>query len=404
MKILFLTDNFPPEVNAPATRTYEHVTDWIKKGAVVTVVTGVPNFPHGQPYFGYTNSFYKKEGIAGIDVRRVWSYMAKNEGFAKRILDYISFGLSSSIAGLFIKADVIVATSPQFFTAVAGFILSKIKRRPWIFELRDLWPESIKAVGAMRNQFLLRMLERIELFLYRDADLVIALTKAFKENLVSRGISADTIVVIPNGSNLELFYPRKKDTALVRELGIQRKFVVGYLGTHGMAHGLRFIAEAAAKVKSKNIHFLFVGDGAEKKRVQAAAMEKRLRNMTFLNPVPREDVPRYLSIMDVALVNLKKDPAFTAVLPSKIFEAAAMGKPILLGVDGEARRVVEQYAAGLFFEPENETAFLAAIDRMRKDQKLYSRFEKGCAELARAFDRTVLSEKMLECLKNVVRR
>ena len=149
MKILFLTDNFPPEVNAPATRTYEHCREWIRQGAEVTVITCTPNFPQGKVYKGYTNKPYQQEMMDGIHVIRVWSYITANEGFIKRTLDYISFSVTSFLAGLFQQADIIIATSPQFFTALSGRTLSFWKRKPWIMEVRDLWPESIKTVGAM---------------------------------------------------------------------------------------------------------------------------------------------------------------------------------------------------------------------------------------------------------------
>ncbi len=218
MKILFITDNFYPEVNAPATRTLEHAKEWIAKGEEVTVLTTVPNFPHGKVYKGYKNRFYQVEYIEGIKVVRVWSYITANKGFAKRILDYLSFAFSAFIAGLFIKSDLIIATSPQFFTTWAAYGISKIKRKPWVFELRDLWPESIKTVGAMKDGLAIRILEKIELGLYKDATKVIAVTDSFKENLVQRGIDPQKISVVTNGANLNLFKPIPKNKELLEAL------------------------------------------------------------------------------------------------------------------------------------------------------------------------------------------
>ena len=211
MKILFLTDNFPPEVNAPATRTFEHCVEWVKSGADVKVITCAPNFPKGVVYPGYKNNIFKKEIIEGIEVVRLWSYITKNEGFFRRTIDYMSFALSSFIYGLFVECDIVVATSPQFFTTFSAFGLSKIKRKPWVFELRDLWPDSIKAVGAMNGGRMLKLLEKTELFLYENSSIVIALTDAFKRNLISRGVSADKIKVVPNGSNSDNYFPREKN-------------------------------------------------------------------------------------------------------------------------------------------------------------------------------------------------
>jgi len=398
MKILFITDNFPPEVNAPATRSYEHIKEWIKdKDIEVSVLTCFPNFPHGKVYDGYQNKLYQKEQIDGIEVIRVWSYITKNKGFVKRTLDYVSFGVSSFVAGLFCKYDIIIATSPQFFTTWSAYGLSKIKRKPWIFELRDLWPESIKTVGAMNDGKMIRFLEKIELGLYKDATKVISVTNSFKSNLISRGINADKIEVITNGSNLELFYPREKDQELIKSLNLEDKFVVGYIGTHGMAHSLDFIVQSISKIDD-DIHFLFVGDGAMKEEIVKIAKELNLSNITFLDPIKKEEVPRYLSICDVSLAPLKKSDTFKTVIPSKIFEASAMQKPTLLGVEGESQQIIETYNAGVCFEPENKRDFIDKL-YLLKDKKRYQEYQQGCDRLAKDFDRKNLAQKMLDIIK-----
>ena len=212
MNILFLTDNFPPEVNAPASRTYEHCRLWVKEGHKVTVITCFPNFPIGKVFSGYKNKFYQREVFDGINVVRVWSYITFNRGFLKRTIDYMSYAFSAAIASFFVKdIDVIVATSPQFFTALCGSVVSKIKRRPWVFELRDLWPESIKETGSSQNKLLINLLERLELALYKNANLIIALTQSFKRNLMERNIDAEKIFVVPNGVSQSFFYPVPKD-------------------------------------------------------------------------------------------------------------------------------------------------------------------------------------------------
>ncbi len=402
MKILFLTDNFPPEVNAPATRTYEHCKEWVKLGARVTVVTCAPNFPHGKIYKGYKNKLYQKENIDGIEVIRVWSYITSNSGFVKRVLDYISFAVSAFIAGSFQKFDIIVATSPQFFTTWAGWALSKVKRKPWIFELRDLWPESIRTVGAMKDEKILDFLEKIELALYKDAKCVIAVTDAFKQNLVNRGINGGKIEVVTNGANIDLFYPRPKDQKLLKKLGLENKFVVGYIGTHGMAHSLDFIVRSISKIKDPDIHFLFIGDGAMKSTIVELANKLNLKNITFLDPISKEEVPRYLSIIDVSLAPLKKSDTFKTVIPSKIFEASAMLKPTLLGVEGQAQEILEHYHAGVCFEPENEKDFILKLYLLKSDKRFYIDCIKGCTVLAENFDRKKLAVDMLMILKNQI--
>lgn len=401
MKILFITDNFPPEVNAPATRTYEHCKQWLEHDDVeITVITCAPNFPHGNVYKGYKNKLYQRENFEGIDVIRVWSYITSNSGFTKRVLDYISFAISSFFVGLFRKNDVIIATSPQFFTTWTAWALSKIKRKPWIFELRDLWPESIKTVGAMEQGKAIDALEKIELALYRDADKVVAVTEAFKSNLIKRGINSDKIDVVTNGSNMKLFFQRDKDTELLEQLKLNDKFIVGYIGTHGMAHSLDFIVRSLSKINDKHIHFLFIGDGAMKSKIVDLANELSLVNITFLDPVSKDEVPRYMSIIDVSLAPLKKEENFKTVIPSKIFEASAMRKPTLLGVEGQAQEIIEKYDAGLCFEPENEADFIEKIQQIQSDF-LYKKLQEGCEKLSSDFDRNLLAKRMLDIIKQV---
>ena len=401
MKVLFITDNFSPEVNAPATRTYEHIKEWQKKGLEVSVVTCAPNFPHGKVYDGYKNRLYQKDDVDGIEVIRVWSYITSNSGFVKRVLDYVSFAFMAFGVGLFKNYDLIIATSPQFFTTWAAFGLSKVKRKPWIFELRDLWPESIKTVGAMKQGRAIDMLEKIELGLYKDASKVIAVTDAFKANLISRGINADKIEVVTNGSNMELFYPREKNNELLTSLNLQDKFIVGYIGTHGMAHSLDFIMNSIGKIEDKDIHFLFIGDGAMKAIIVQIAKELELQNVTFLDPISKEKVPQYLSIVDVSLAPLKKEDNFKTVIPSKIFEASAMLKPTLLGVEGQAQEIIEKYDAGLCFEPENSDDFMSKLLQLKENRELYQDCKNGCKNLAHHFDRKILADKMLKIIKEI---
>lgn len=401
MRLLFITDNFPPEVNAPATRTHEHCKEWVKAGVQVTVLTCAPNFPQGKVYDGYKNRLYQKEIIDGIEVIRVWSYITSNEGFLKRTLDYISFSITSFLIGLFIKTDLIVATSPQFFVALSGRWLSFFKSKPWVMEVRDLWPESIKTVGALQDGFVFRSLEKLELRLYRSAKHIIPVTDSFKANLIERGIEKDKITVIKNGANLDLYDSSNKDSQLKIDLGLDDKFVIGYIGTHGMAHKLDFILDCAQQLKDPEVHFLFVGSGATKKILLKQAQNNDLKNVTFLDPVAKQDVWRYISILDAMLVPLKKSDLFKTVIPSKIFETAAMEVPILLGVDGESRDIIEHYQAGLFFEPENRADFLSKIDKLREEAFLVEELKQGCKNLAVDFDRKKLASLMLQKLQSI---
>lgn len=403
MKILFLSDNFPPEVNAPATRTYEHCRYWVEAGAEVTVVTGAPNFPQGKVYAGYRNRLYSTETIDGIRVVRVWSYIVPNKGFLKRVLDFISYSVSAFIAGLFLHTDLIVATSPQFFTALAGRALAFWKRKPWVMEVRDLWPESIKTVGAMKENIFIRHFEWQEMRCYRSATRIVVVTDAFKRKLTERGVDAGKIAVVKNGVDRTLFRPQPKDEALLDELGLRGKCIVGYIGTHGMAHKLDFILRCARRLQERGqtkYHFLFLGNGAEKEHLLQYRDELGCTNVTLLDSVPKAEVKRYISILDICLINLKKSPLFTTVIPSKIFENAAMRIPILMGVNGEARDIVEHYGAGRCFEPEEEEDFLDKLQQLQ-DEKTYNECREGCTALARDFDRKELARKMLDVLQSI---
>ena len=400
-KILFITDNFPPEMNAPATRTYEHCCEWVRQGAEVTVITCAPNFPQGIVYPGYRNRVFQKETLDGIEVMRVWTYITANQGFLKRTVDYMSFALSAFICGIFRKTDIVIATSPQFFTTWAALGLSVCKRRPWIFELRDLWPESIRTVGALEQSAVLDFLEKVELFLYRRAHMIVAVSPAFRQNLVARGISENKIEVVPNGTNHSKFKATPKDPELMQALKLEDKFVVGYIGTHGLAHNLEFIVSCLKEFDDCAIHFLFIGDGARKEQVVRAARDLGVRNATFLDPVAKDEVPRYMSVIDVSLVPLKKAETFKTVIPSKIFEAAGMQKPILLGVDGQAREIVEHYGAGIYFEPENEGDFIGAVKKIYEDKDLYQRLQSGCERLSQSYDRSQMAKKMLSLAYNL---
>jgi glycosyltransferase involved in cell wall biosynthesis len=401
MKILFLTDNFPPEVNAPATRTFEHCKEWVKLGADVTVITGAPNFPTGKVYRGYKNRLYQKEFMDGIKVIRVWTFIAANKGTIKRTLDYISFRFSAVFAGLFESCDLIIGTTPQFFTALAARRLAKIKKKPWVMEVRDIWPESIKVVEAVKDGAVMRYLEKKERQCYDSAQSIVCVTQGIHDRLLSRGIPKNKLKVMTNGANLELYRPKQKDTGLLEKLGLSGKKVIGYIGTMGMAHKLDFILKSAANITDPNIHFLLIGEGAEKENLLLLKDELALKNVTILDAVPKHEVADYLSIIDIALVNLKKTDLFLGALPSKIFENAAMEKPILLGLKGEAEKVINTYKAGIAFEPENENDLIEKIYLLAKNSEFYMRCVEGCRKLAKDYNRETIAKNMLDHIEKL---
>ena len=398
MKILFLTDNFPPEVNAPATRTYEHCKEWVKKGAEVTVITGAPNFPIGKVYEGYKNHLYKKEIMDGIRVIRVWTYITANKGIIKRTLDYISYRLSAVFFGRFQECDLIIGTSPQLFTALAARKLARIKKKPWIMEVHDIWPESIKTVGAVKEGLILKYFERKERQCYRSASKIICVTQGIYDRLLSRGVLKSKLEVFTNGENLVSYKPREKDKSLLLTLSLTGKKIVGYIGTMGMSHKLDFILRCASKITDPDIHFLLIGEGAEKEKLQQLKQTLNLNNVTILDGISKMEVPQYISVIDIALVNLKRTDLFLGALPSKIFENAAMEKPILLGLQGEAEAVINKYHAGLAFMPENEEDFIEKLQKLTKNSEFYMLCVDGCRKLAQDYDRKKIAYEMLKSI------
>ena len=407
LHILFLTDNFPPETNAPATRTFEHTRRWVRAGARVTVVTTAPNFPAGRLFAGYRNRICQREWLDGVETVRVWTYITANEGFARRTLDYMSFMVTGFLAALFMRRpDVIVCTSPQFFTACAAYVLSIFKRRPFVFELRDLWPDSILAVGAMKESGVIRALKRLEYFLYRRAARIVSVTHSFKQVLSGNAVPADKIAVVPNGADLTGFTPGPKPDDLVARHGVAGKFVAAYIGTVGLAHGLGTLLDAAERCKNnERIAFIIVGDGAERSALEASARRRGLMNVVFVGPVGKDDVKRYWRLSDAALVLLRDRPVFRHVLPSKMFEAMATARPIILGVLGESAGVLETAGAGIAIPPENAMALADAVASLAASpQRAAELGARGRRHVEAHYDREKLAAAMLDELRAVARR
>jgi glycosyltransferase involved in cell wall biosynthesis len=406
VRILFLSDNFPPEGNAPATRLYEHAIRWVRAGHDVTVVTCAPNFPEGKLFAGYRNAWRQVEMLDGIRVVRVKTYITANEGFLKRTLDYVSFMLMATAMSVFERRpDVVVATSPQFFCALAGWMTSVLKWRPFVFELRDLWPASIMAVGAMRKNSAIRLLEKLELFLYRRADAIVSVTESFRDDLVSRGVPREKIHVVINGVDLDRYEPRPRDPELAREFGLEGKFVAGYMGTHGMAHALPKVLEAAERLLPRDdIAFFFAGSGAERARVEQIVAERRLSNVRLIPRQPKERMPALWSLCDLSLIPLRDTPVFATVIPSKIFESMGMGVPILMSLpEGEATGIVRRSRCGVCVPPEDPQAMADEIARLADATEEMRELRRLAFAAAPGFSRAALAEGMLSILSVVAK-
>ena len=408
MRITFLCQYFPPEMGAPSARTYEHARHWVSQGHEVTVVTGFPNHPTGIIRPEYRGQFVRREQVDGIDLLRTWIYCAPNKGFFMRVLNFLSFFFSAFVLGglLTRRPDVVIGTSPQFFCAVSAYLLSLLKRAPFVFEVRDIWPQSAIELGALKNPLIIRALEAIEMLLYRRAALIVIVAESTKPYLLAKGIPADKIALIPNGIDPQyLAQAQAADGDSVRaETGLQDKFIVSYIGTHGLSHALDTALQAAAQLRDDTtIHFLFVGEGAEKDRLRQMAAELQLDNVTFLKEQPRERLLDFYRASDASLVPLRRLDIFKKVLPSKMFELMGTGSPIICSVEGEAAALIQRAEAGLCIEPENAAALITAIRRLRADASLRAQLGAAGQRFVKAhFLRSVLAEQYVAALRTAL--
>ncbi len=407
MKILFVSQYFPPEMGAPAARVYELSREWAHAGHDVTVLTGFPNHPTGVIPPEYRGSLVRRESVDGIRVVRTPIYAAANKGLVRRSANYVSFGLSASTVGIGLvsRPDIVIGTSPQMLTAIAGLWIARWFRVPFVFDVRDLWPRSIVEVGAMpANSPLVRALELVEQSLYERSDHIVVVSEGFIEEIVAKKIERQKISVITNGVDLELFRPRDRDEAR-RRLGLSTtEKIVSYVGTHGMAHGLGTALEAAQSLRADNVRLLFVGEGAEKARLQEQARKLQLENVTFWDARPRDEVADVLSASDVCIVLLRDLPVFKTVIPSKLFEIMAAARPIVMTVDGEARRLLDRSGGGVFAPPENPAVLAETIRGLiRSPERADALGRAGRLHVEQCYSRTALASQYIRVLESVLR-
>lgn len=406
MKILFLSHYFPPEVNAPANRTHEHCRRWVQDGHQVTVITGVPNHPRGRIFPGYSNRWIQEETIDGIRVIRTWMYLTPNSGFLRRVANYLLFALTAVLASPRAeRPDVVVATSPQFFVGVAGALVAKIKRRPFVLEIRDLWPKSIVELGQLGPGPILSALEALERWLYRSADGVVVNTRTFHDHITARGVASESIELVYNGIDPALFKPRPKNRELLARHGLENRFTIAYVGTLGLAHGLTLLVDVAERFASRpEIQFVLIGDGADREKIEADVAKRGLENFHMLGLQPRDAMPDWIASIDVLLVMLRDLPVFETVIPSKIFEFLAQERPVILAAKGEIRRMMAEAGGALVIDPEVADQLVRAIDEVIANPAAAAgRAEKGRHWVESGFLRDDLARKMATFLERVVR-
>lgn len=408
MNIVYLCHYFTPEVGAPSARVHEMSKYWVSQGHQVKVVTGFPNHPTGIIPSRYRRLRFLKEKIDGIEVFRNWVYATSNEGFVKKTLGHISFMLSSIAYTLprLGQCDVLIVSSPTFFSVFSAYVFSLIKRKPFVFEIRDLWPDAIVKLGVLRNKYIIQILEFLEMFLYKKSSKIVVVTESFKEILVKRGIPASKIEVVTNGVDTDFFkFDESGRKSIRNQHHLENKFIVSYIGTHGISHSLEKIIEVAHYLKPfSDIHFLFVGEGAKKKSIIELAKDYGLTNVTFLPAQPKELMPDYYAASDISLVPLKNIELFKGFIPSKMFEIMACCCPIIASVSGESADILNKAQSAILVEPENVLQLREGILTLYNNQLLAAKLgENGRRFVVQNYKRSHLASRYEQILTKIAK-
>jgi glycosyltransferase involved in cell wall biosynthesis len=372
MRILIVTHYFPPEIGAPQARLSELARAWADGGDEVTVLTGMPNHPTGVVPPAYRRRLRLVEQVDGYRVVRTWLYATPNEGFIKKTLGHLSFMITSVLLGtrLIGPADVVVVSSPTFFSIFGAWAVSKLKRAPLVIDVRDLWPAIFVELGVLTNGRLIALLERCELWAYGQATEVVVVSEGFRQDLIRRGVPAEKVATVRNGADVDRFSPGGDPTPGRDRLGAADGAVVAlYLGAHGLSHGLDTVVDAAALLADAPgaaVRIALVGEGANRSALEAQVDRLGLKNVTMHPGVPRDEVPDLLAAADICLVPLRDLPLFATFIPSKIFEYFAVGKAVIGAVRGEAAAILREGGA-LVVEPGNAAALAEAVAELAGD-------------------------------------
>jgi len=413
VKILYISQYFPPEMGAPAARAAELARHWAASGHEVSVLTGFPNHPTGvvpHEWKPLLRRLTYHESADGVNVFRTWLWPLPNRKSHERMRNYASFCVSAATRGLTLpRPDVIIASSPQLLVGLSGWWLAFARQIPFVFEIRDLWPESLIAVGiGDKDSLLHNTLAAIAKFLYQRSDRMVVVTPAFKDHLMEHWrVPAEKIDIVENGVETQLFAPApaSSNLALRQQLGAESKFLVCYIGTIGNAHGLETLLDTAAQLQNSEVLLLVIGEGAEKQRLKSLAQSRNLTNIRFLDQQPRHQIPALISASDACMVLLKKTDVFKTVIPTKMLEFMSCARPVILGVDGQARQIIEGARAGIAIEPENANALGAAIQQLRANRELGAAMgQRGRHYILHNFSRARTAEKYIPVLQSVVKK
>ena len=372
MRILLVTHYFPPEIGAPQARLSELARAWADAGDEVTVLTGMPNHPTGVIPPAYRRRALVREHVDGYDVVRTWLYATPNEGFLKKTAGHLTFMVSSVVLGERPAgaADVVVVSSPTFFSIFGAWAIARLKRAALVIDVRDLWPAIFVELGVLTDRRLIWLLERLELWAYGQAAEVVVVSEGFRQDLIRRGVPAGKVTTIRNGADLERFSPGGDPAPGRKRLGVaDGEVLVLYLGAHGISHGLDTVVDAAALLADTPgvpVRVALVGEGSNRSALVAQVDQLGLKNVTMLPGVPRDEVPELLAAADICLVPLRDIPLFSTFIPSKIFEYFASGKAVIGAVRGEAAAIVRDGGAHVV-EPGDPAALADAISELAAD-------------------------------------
>jgi glycosyltransferase involved in cell wall biosynthesis len=409
MRILLLTQYFPPEFGACSARCSEHSALWAAAGNEVQICTGFPNYPDGVIHEAYKGKWFKREEMNGYCIVRSWIYATPNRAVWKRAIASFSFMVSALLSGVFLcrRPDVIIASSGPFFIGPLGYALSIVLRRPYVFEVRDILPQQAIDLGMIKNPVLIRILNATEEFLYRRASVVVAVADASRTALLNRGVVNDqNCVCIENGILEDFFVPGIRENEVREAHGWGNDFIAMYIGVHGVSQGLDTLLDAAKSLRDiAGIRIVFVGDGAKKPELQRRVRELELRNVEFVPPQPKERMPLYYAAADTCLVPLCKGAYFEINIPSKIFESLACCRPVILGARGQAQELLAESGGGICVEPENGNAFAEAVVRLRNEPALCESLgARGRDFVITNFSRRNKANYYIQLLKSLIDR
>jgi glycosyltransferase involved in cell wall biosynthesis len=409
MKITVICHYFYPEIGAPSARLFEMAKRWVEEGHQISVVTCFPNHPTGVIPEQYRGMKFMIEQIDGITIYRNFVYATPNEGFSKKVLGHISFVLSSIVQSMFRieKPDVIIVSSPTLFSVISGYVFSLFRRAPFVFEVRDLWPDAIIKLGVLKNRFVIRILESMEMFLYRRSTKVVVVTHAFKKELSERGVPDKKIEVITNGVDTTIFDKEilVPNDELRKEYGWGDRKILLYVGAHGISQGLSTLIEVAKSMSDcKDALFVFVGEGSEKLKIQELSNHYGLDNVQFISSLNKERIPLFYSTAYLSFVPLRNLPVFEAYIPSKMFEILGSGCPIVASISGEAAEILERSQGAIVVEPEHITQIEHVVRQLLNNDKQRDQLSyQGYQFVKDNYSRAMLADRYLGVLEDIIK-